>query len=186
MIYLNLNEDSNLFRKLLKLYNQKNIILVTNKKIDKLKNKYNIEYNENMEEIKVEGTGEGDSVLRNIFIIISYKNKSRIRKLKLAGNKIENPLILNRIQLNSLEELDLSSNNIKNLNFLKGIKANNLFNLLLDHNNINDLSVLYNIKDLFPCLKCISLKNNNFSLKESEFRNLTNYLNNKNIKLYLN
>ena len=85
-----------------------------------------------------------------------------------------------------MEELDLSSNKIKNLNFLKGIKANNLSNLFLDHNNIKDLSVLYNIKELFPCLKIISLKNNNFSLKESEIRTLTNYLNQQKIKLYLN
>ena len=178
----NIKEDSDSFKKLLAMYNQ---IIITNKKIDEMKNHYNIENNEDMEEIKVEGTEEGDSMLKNIFIIISYKKNSRIKKLKLAGNKIENPLILNRIQLNSLEELDLSSNNIKNLNFLKGIKANNLFNLFLDHNNINDLSLLYNINELFPCLKCISLKNNNFSFKESEFRTLIDYLKFKNIKLYI-
>ena len=178
----NIKEDSDSFKKLLAMYNQ---IIITNKKIDEMKNHYNIENNEDMEEIKVERTEEGDSMLKNIFIIISYKKNSRIKKLKLAGNKIENPLILNRIQLNSLEELDLSSNNIKNLNFLKGIKANNLFNLFLDHNNINDLSLLYNINELFPCLKCISLKNNNFSFKESEFRTLIDYLKFKKIKLYI-
>ena len=178
----NIKEDSDSFKKLLAMYNQ---IIITNKKIDEMKNHYNIKNNEDMEEIKVEGTEEGDSMLKNIFIIISYKKNSRIKKLKLAGNKIENPLILNRIQLNSLEELDLSSNNIKNLNFLKGIKANNLFNLFLDHNNINDLSLLYNINELFPCLKCISLKNNNFSFKESEFRTLIDYLKFKKIKLYI-
>jgi len=35
-----------------------------------------------MERIEVEGTKEGDSMLKNIFIIISQKNENRIRILK--------------------------------------------------------------------------------------------------------
>ena len=84
----NLKEDS--FKILLKVYNQ---IIFTNKIIDEMKNHYNIDNNEKLEEIKIEGTREGDSLLKKIFIIISYKNESRIRKLNLTGNKIENPLI---------------------------------------------------------------------------------------------
>ena len=72
-----------------------------------------------MNRIEVEGTEEGDSILKNIFIIISQKSWNTIIKLNLRGNKIEDPSIINKIQFNFLKELDLSSNNIKNLNFLK-------------------------------------------------------------------
>ena len=80
----NLKEDSDSFKILLKVYKQ---IIFTNKIIDEMKNHYNINNNEKLEEIKVEETGEGDSMLKKIFIIISNKNKSRIRKLKLSGIK---------------------------------------------------------------------------------------------------
>ena len=139
-----------------------------------------------MEELKVDGTEKGDSILKNILIIISSKNKNRIKKLKLKGNKIEDPSIINKIQFNFLEELDLSVNNIKNLDFLKELKAKNLTDLLLNHNKINDLSVLYNIKDFFPYLKRITLYNNNFNPEESKYKDLIKYLNSKNIKVFIN
>ena len=171
-----IEENSDSFKKLLKLYNQKNIILVTNKKIDELKNKYNIEYNENMEEVKIEGTKEGDSMLKDISIIISQKNKNRIRKLKLPGNNIENPSILNNFQFDFLEVLDLGFNNIKNMRFLKGMKAKELKRLYLNNNFINDLSPLYNIKEYFPNLEMIDLNNNNFNPEESKYKNFFDYL----------
>ena len=52
----NLKEDS--FKILLKVYNQ---IIFTNKIIDEMKNHYNIDNNEKLEEIKIEGTGEGEA-----------------------------------------------------------------------------------------------------------------------------
>ena len=178
----NINESSDLFKKLLKICNKKNQIIVSNEKIDEIKNLYNIEYNENMEEFKVDRTEKGDSMLKNMFIIISSKNKNRLKKLNLKDNKIEDPSILSRIQFNFLEELDLSINNIKNLNFLKGIKAKKLVDLYLDHNNIKDISALYNIKEFFPCLKNISLYNYNF-IPENSYFNLIQYLQSKNIKV---
>jgi len=169
-------------KKLLKICKKNNQIIVTNEKINEIKSLYNIECNENMEEFKVDRTEKGDSMLKNIFIIISSKNKNRLKKLNLKDNKIEDPSILSRIQFNFLEELDLSINNIKNLNFLKGIKAKKLVDLYLDHNNIKDISALYNIKEFFPCLKNISLYNNNF-IPENSYFNLIQYLQSKNIKV---
>ena len=122
-------------------------------------------------------------MLKNIFIIISQKNKNKIRKLKLRRNKIEDPSILNRILFNFLEELDLSSNNIKNLKFLKGMKAKNLKRLYLNDNYINDLSPLYNIKEYFQDLNTISLNNNNFNPEASKFKHLIVYLEYKNIEI---
>jgi len=179
----NINENSDTFKKLLKVWNKNNQILVTNKKIDEIQKHYKIEYNEYTKIIEIEGIEEGDSMLKNISIIISCKSKNRIKKLKLKANKIVDPTIINRIQFNCLEELDLSMNNIKSLNFLKGLKAKELTCLFLDNNNINDLSILYNIKELFPNLKSISLNNNNFNPEESKYKALTKYLNCQNIIL---
>ena len=181
-----INENSDSFKKLLLFNKKNNQIIVTNNKIDEIKKLYNIEYNENLEELKVDGTEKGDSILKNILIIISSENNNRIKKLKLKGNKIEDPSIINKIQFNFLEELDLSVNNIKNLDFLKELKAKNLTDLLLNHNKINDLSVLYNIKDFFPYLKRITLYNNNFNPEESKYKDLIKYLNSKNIKVFIN
>jgi len=179
----NIDENSDLFNILLKVWNKNNQILVTNKKIDEIQKHYKIEYNENTKIIEIEGTEEGDSMLKNISIIISCKTKNRIKKLKLKANKIVDPTIINRIQFYCLEELDLSMNNIKSLNFLKGLKAKELTCLFLDNNNINDLSILYNIKELFPNLKSISLNNNNFNPEEYKYKALTKYLNCQNIIL---
>ena len=167
----NINENSDSI-KLLELYNKTNNILVTNKKIDEIEKKYNIKYNE--EKIEVEGTEEGDSMLRNLSIILSQKNKNKMRYLNLKGNKIENPSILNRIHFNChfLEEFDLSKNNIKNLQFLNEMEAKNLKRLYLSSNYINDLSPLNNIKEYFPHLELIALNNNNFNPEDSKYTDL--------------
>ena len=173
-----IEENSDSFKKLLKLYNKSNNILVTNKKIYEIKNKYNIEYNENMKEVKVEGTEEGDSMLKNISIIISQKNKNKIKILQLRGNKIENPSILNNIQFDFdfLEELDLSINNIKNLKFLKNMNAKNLKRINLSFNYINDLSPLKQNINKFPHLELIDLSNNNFNPEDSKCKDLLHIL----------
>ena len=181
-----INENSDSFKKLLSCNKNNNQIIITNSKMDEIKNLYNIDYNENMEELNVDGTEKGDSLLKNIFIIISNLNNNRIKKLKLKGNKIGDPSIINKIQFNFLEELDLSRNNIKNLDFLKEMKAKKLTDLFLNHNSITDLSLLYNIEEIFPCMKRISLYNNNFNPEEPKIKDLANYLNSKNIKLFIN
>ena len=118
-------------------YKKEKIIIITNNKIDEIKNLYNIKYDENTRILELEGVEkeekteenlkikekdvaeEDELILMNLFIIISQRNENRIRKLKLTDCKIKNPSILNRIQFNFLEELDLSKNKISNLKFLK-------------------------------------------------------------------
>ena len=173
---------------LLSLYKKNEKILVT--KIDEIKEKYNnLIYNEQNLNLELKDTNEGDSMLKNLFIIITYNNNFKIITLNLGGNKIEDPSILNRIQLNQLVTLDLSANNIKSLDFLKGMKSEHLNNLYLDNNYINDLSFLYNIKKFrkkFPDLKLVSLKNNNFEPNSLYCHRLTNIARENNINCILN
>ena len=181
-----IKEQSDQFQKLLKLYNKNQKILVT--KIDEILEKYQyFSYNKEKREIELEDTNEGDSMLNNLLIIITLNKNYIIKSLKLKGNQIEKPSILNRIQFNDLETLDLNSNHIKSLDFLKGMKAKELKNLYLNDNYINDLSFLYNIeklKELFPYLKFVSLENNNFDPNESQYKDiLTNILEEQHIKL---
>ena len=181
---------------------KKKRIIVTNSKINEIKKKYNIEYNEKSEKLELEGVEEkeenkevdkkkedeeGELLLKNLFIVISQKNENRIETLKLTKCKIKNPSILNRIHFEFLEKLDLSLNNITNLNFLKGMRAKYLKNLFLNDNEISDLSLLYNFKDksLFPDLKLICLNNNKFNLEEEDKKELKNYLEHYGIELQL-
>jgi hypothetical protein len=167
-----INEDSEAFGELKEKYND---IVISSSYFESLKRKYKIQYYEkddknvdkNEKEIQLENTRESDSILRELFIIISRKNKNRIKKLNFRSNIIVNPSLLNRIQFDSLEELDLSGNNIKNLDFLKGMKAKKLKYLYLDNNYINDLSPLknYDFKNVFKKLT-ITLKKNNFDEKD--------------------
>ena len=129
-------------------------------------------------------------MLNNLLIIIIVNKNYIIKSLKLKGNQIKKPSILNIIQFNDLETLDLSLNHIKSLDFLKGMKAKELKNLLLDDNYINNLSFLYNtekLKELFPRLERVSLKKNNFDPNESQYEViLTNILKEKDINLKIN
>ena len=190
----NIKENSASFKEIVDKYNKDNTIIVTKTKIDEIKKKYKIEYNENTEilelerveeeekwEIKEKEEEEDELLLINLFIIISHKNENRITTLKLANCKISNPSILKRIQFNFLKELDLSSNNITNLNFLKGLKAKKLEILYLFNNYIYDLSLLDNIKKYFPFLIYINLENNIFNPKELKYKEYAKYLYEKNI-----
>jgi Leucine-rich repeat (LRR) protein/predicted RNA-binding Zn-ribbon protein involved in translation (DUF1610 family) len=180
-----ITENSNQFNKLCNLYRLNSKILVT--KIDQINGAFR--FNEQLKEMELENTNEGDDILKKLFIIITYKNNYKIKTLKLSNNQIEDPSILNRIQFKHLENLFLSLNHIKNLDFLKGMKAKELQNLYLDDNYINDLSFLYNrkkLKELFPYLKLISLKKNNFNSEEPQYSEiLTNILGEENINLVI-
>ena len=186
-----INEQSKQFQNLFKLYKKNQKILVTNinEILEKYQNNKNFRYNEK-KEIELENTNEGDSMLNNLLIIIIVNKNYIIKSLKLKGNQIKKPSILNIIQFNDLETLDLSLNHIKSLDFLKGMKAKELKNLLLDDNYINNLSFLYNtekLKELFPRLERVSLKKNNFDPNESQYEViLTNILKEKDINLKIN
>ncbi len=175
-----IEENSDTFKKLEKKYKD---IVISNSYVNKLKNKYKIQYDENVREITINNTEESDSILRYLFIIISHKNKNRIRKLNLKNNKIVDPSLLNKIQFESLKELNLSENNIKNLDFLKGMKAQYLEHLYLDSNYINNLSPLKDFKIISPKLT-ISLMNNNFD--ENDLNIIDIRENNRSIELIYN
>lgn len=147
---------NNSFKELKKIY--KNII--TDSEIENMKEKYKI--NEESRIIDLSNQEGGDSLLENIFGIITDKSNNKIDKLYLRNTGIVDPSLLNRIQLNKMTDLDLSVNNIKNLNFLNEMKAENLQNLYLNNNKINDLSPLKIIIKKFPNLKKIDLYSNNF------------------------
>ena len=168
-------------KKLIELYQKSKGILIKN--INDI-NEYQIDYNEDMEELNVSGQEKGDIMLKYVFINIPSNNK--IRKLTLMNNNIEDPSILNRIQFDFLETLDLNSNNIKNLNFLKGMKAKNLQILHVEENDFNDLTILYNITKYFKNIKEIYLGKKNFNPEESKFIHLHKILRKIEIKLKLN
>jgi len=149
-----INERS--FKELRKIY----INIITDREIEIMKTECGI--NEESNIIDLSNKIGGDLLLKKMFIIITYKSKNKINKLNLSNNKIDNPSLLNRIQLNKMTDLDLSMNNIKNLNFLKEMKAENLKNLFLNNNKINDLSPLINIAKKFKHLQIISIHSNNF------------------------
>ena len=174
----NIDINSKSFIKLNIIYNQKKILISNPKKIDEIRNKFNVN---DEKTIEVTGTEEGDLILKYILIIVSSNNK--IRKLNLSGNKIEDPSILNRIQFDFLEELDLSFNNIKNLHFLKKLKAKNLIKLYLNNNKVNNLSLLSNIKTYFENLQFLTFNDNNCDPKDLRYKNLSDYLDSKDLKL---
>jgi len=167
------NNNINEFKELPELYTDNKKILVT-KIEDEIIQKYkNLKRNENRV-LELEGTKKGDFILKILFVYIIYNNNYKIKTLKLKGNEIKDPSILNRIEFKHLETLELSDNHIKSLDFLKGMKSKELQNLYLDNNYINDLSFLYNekVKEFFPRLKVVSLKKNNFNAEEAFTNNL--------------
>ena len=189
-----IDDKSNSYEEFEKLYDCKNNqndkgvkdvkdnIIITSSYIDKISQKYNINYNENSTEIELKGTEESNLILRKLFIIISQKNKNKIQKLNLSNNKIVNPSLLNLIQFDFLEELDLSQNQITNLNFIERLNAENLTRLILNNNNINDLSPLKNCRKIFPHLRYISLKDNNFVFEQPKNKLILKKLENLSIK----
>ena len=178
------NERSLSYKEFVESYEKQKKLLVTNQKFEEIKKKYKINNNEYPKKLEIEDAEGGDTMLKEIFIIID-KNKNNIKELKLRGNKIEDPSILNRIQFNLLTELDLSENSIKNLNFLKRMKAKKLKALYLNNNDIIDISLLENIRTYFTKLKTISLYENKIEPNEPKIENLKAILKSKGIELQL-
>ena len=199
----NIQENEEILKGIIDESLKKKRIIVTNSKIDEIKKKYKIEYNEESKKLELEGVEEeeenedvdkkkkedeeGELLLKNLFIVISQKNENKIKELKITNCKIKNPSILNRIHFDLLETLDLSLNNITNLKFLKGMRAKSLKNLFLNDNCISDLSLLYNLKDkiLFPDLELISLDKNKFNPEDEDKKELKKYLKHYHIEIQL-
>ena len=186
-----IDDKSNSYEEFVKLYNGENNqvykkvkdnIIITSSYIVEINQKYNINYNENSEEIELKGTDESNLILRKLFIIVSQKNQNKIQKLNLSNNKIVNPSLLNFIQFDFLEKLDLSLNKITNLDFIERLNAKELTDLLLNNNNINDLSPLKNCKKYFPRLRYISLKDNNFDFEQPKNKLILRELENLSVR----
>ena len=133
--------------------------------INDFKNKYNLkkDISGDNEIIDLSDPNQkGDEMLKKLFLIITYKTKNQIKRLKLRNNKIKDPSILSRIHFNKLKTLDLSINEISNIEFLSNMQAKNLKYLALDHNNLNSIYSLLNAN--FPYLELLTLNDNNFNL----------------------
>jgi len=121
---------------------------------------------ENIVDIDLNDILGGDELLKSLFLIITYKSKNRIRKLILRNNDIEDPLILSRINFDSLRTLDLAVNKIKDLKFLSCLKAKYLKYLYLDNNSFNDIYPI--LSSELSHLEVISLNKNNFEGEENK------------------
>lgn len=161
----------------------KNKIIIKSK-VDDFQKKYGVKIEENVEKIDLNDKKGGDEMLKDLYLIITYKTKNEIKELKLRNNQIEDPSILSRIQFPKLQTLDLALNNIKNLKFLEGMKFDNLINLFLDNNKFNNICSLLRLK--CKNLLAISLNDN---LDKGEIKNspILRDLrkNNKNIEIQL-
>ena len=161
----------------------KNKIIIKSK-VDDFQKKYGVKIEENVKKIDLTDKKGGDEMLKDLYLIITYKTKNEIKELKLRNNQIKDPSILSRIQFPKLQTLDLTLNNIKNLKFLEGMKFDNLINLFLDNNKLNNICSLLKLK--CKNLKAISLNDNldNGEIKNSPIlRDLRK--NNKNIEIQL-
>jgi Leucine-rich repeat (LRR) protein len=145
-----------------KKYKKRFIYESINKQKEDFKKNYNLDKEISGEDeiIDIHDLNCGDEILKDLFLIITYKSKNNINKLVLRNNNIKDPSILNRINFNKLLTLDLAVNEITNLNFLLGMKAKNLKYLYLDNNYFNDIYPLLIAK--FPNLETLSLNKNNF------------------------
>ena len=130
----------------------------------------------------------GDEMIKELYLIIPYKNK--IKKLCLDNNKIENISLLSRIPLPKIQVLDLSMNDITNLNFLNDMKLDNLKEIYLNDNKINDIYPLINLrcnneKDKNVDGLIISLKGNNLKVDDKQSKMVAQTLIERNVTLDL-
>ena len=132
--------------------------------------KYEISENKDKENIRNEidlcDIRGGQKMLKDLFLIITYKPRNNINKLILRNNDIKDPSILNKVNFNKLQTLDLAVNEIKDLKFLLDMKAKNLKYLYLDNNEIEEIYHLLNTN--LPNLEVLSLNENKFESEEME------------------
>jgi len=107
-----------------------------------------------------------DQMLKDLFLIITYKPNNNIKELILRNTNIRNPSMLNKVNFKNLKKLDLAVNKIKDIKFLADIKAKYLEELYLDNNNINDFFPIFNSE--FENLKVLSLNDNNFEYDDEK------------------
>jgi len=150
-----------------KKYNGKFFYKTIEEEINDFKKNYKSnDFSRDSEKIDLSDREGGDEMVKQFFLIITYKTKNNINELKLRNNKIKDPSILSRIHFIKLQTLDLSVNKISNINFLSDMKAKNLKYLYLDFNNLNGIYPLLSAK--FSYLKVLSLNGNNFDLNNFE------------------
>ena len=87
----------------------------------------------------------GNTMLKYLFLIITYANENKIKKLTLRNIGIKDASMLSRINFSQLRTLDLAYNEIKNSNFLIDIKADNLKDLYLDNNYFKNFYPILNV-----------------------------------------
>ena len=147
-------------KKINKKYPERFIYTTIENQIKKFKEDYKYDISLDNENIELEdkNIGDGDKMLKNLFLIITYKPINNIKKLILRNANINDPSILNRIKFHKLEILDLSVNKIENLEFLLDMKAQSLKYLYLDYNKIKEIYQILNSN--FPNLELLSLNNN--------------------------
>ena len=145
--------------------------------LQEIKNKYNVNINE--EHIQIERPFMPNEGLKNIISIINKEklinlsiNTSFINNLDFLGNynfsqlkiisiincNINNIDNLKNIKCPKLIDLDLSNNCIKNINILKDCNLNTLESLNLSHNAINNINVFE--EKVFVNLKKLNLSYN--------------------------
>jgi len=164
------NEDS--YKNIVKNYSKNNQIILTQKKIDEIKKLYNIEYNENTENIELKEVEESKIEDANNILLDKEKkqNQNKEENNIEVGNKVEEEnnkdneedelilkhlfIIISQKSENRIKKLNLTKNKIKNPSILNRIQFDLLTELNLSFNNIKSLNFLKgmkakNIKSLF-------------------------------------
>jgi hypothetical protein len=158
-------EDEKLL-KIKKIYSERFIFKSIDQQKKDFKNKYELDISWDNESIDLSDVKGGQKMLKNLFLIITYMPKNKIKNLSLRNNDIKDPSLLNRINFSNLEILDLAVNYIEDLTFLLDIKAKNLKYLYLDNNKFKEIYQI--LKAKLPYLEVLSLNENKFESDEME------------------
>ena len=151
----------------------KNKVFYIAKTTKDFKEKYGVEINLDDTIINLSNLKGKDDLLQDLYLIVKPDNK--IEQLKLDDNEIKNASLISRIPLKKLKLLDLSLNNITNLQFLTKMKMPKLTTIYLNANKVNDIYPLIQIKDIkdkFPRLSIISLRENNLKIEDKESKEM--------------
>ena len=96
--------------------------------------------------------------IKNISSSFENNNFEKLVELDLSNNNIEDISILEKVELNSLENLNLSFNDINKITVKKKFSFPKLKNLNINNNNIQIISIIGRV--LLPKLNKINLSNN--------------------------